>query len=79
MRRSAALDEVRGVLERIRAYVVEHDTFDDLDELNAKYVPTALQDEVQWLSTMAERLLDARPDDDSDDAVDAPAPPPPSA
>lgn len=78
MRRFDALNEVRGVLDRIRAYVTDHDTFGDLEELNRKYVPTTLQDEVAWLATMAERLLDADPGDDSDDAVDVPVPPPPA-
>jgi hypothetical protein len=79
VQRLAALDEVRSVLERIRNYVVEHDTFNDLGALNAKYVPAALQDEVQWLSDMAERLLDADPGDDGPDAVDVPPAPAPSA
>lgn len=78
MMRTTALDTVRGVLDRIRGYVTEHDTFDDLADLNAKYVPEALQDEITWLADMAEHLLAANPDEaDHDDAI--PAPPPPSA
>lgn len=81
MQRSTALDNVRSVLDRIRSYVDEHDTLSDISELNAKYVPEQLQDEITWLSDMAERLLNANPDDpDHDDAIPAPAPPggPPS-
>lgn len=76
MMRSAALDAVRSVLDKIRVYVEDHDTFDDIAELNEKYVPTALQDEVTWLADMAERLLAANPNDpDHNGAIEAPAPP----
>jgi hypothetical protein len=75
--RSDALGAVQSVLEKIRAYVQEHDTFDDIAELNRKYVPNALQDEITWLSEMAERLLHANPDEpDHDNAVAAPERPP---
>ncbi len=61
MQRSAALDAVRSVLDKIRGYVEEHGTFNDSAELNAKYVPAALQDEITWVAERAERLLGADP------------------
>lgn len=72
MYRTEALDKFRAVLDKIKGYVEEHDTIGDLTELNDKYVPAELRDDIAWAIEMGARLLDADPTDESAHAVEVP-------
>lgn len=75
--RAHALEVVSGVLGQFSKYIEDHDTLNDFEELNAKYVPTDLQDNVTWAIDMLGRLLNADPHEpDHPNAVNVPPQPP---